>query len=43
MISNLNQVSLQTSANTALSAQAAVHLRQLTEQLNDSVSTLKVS
>jgi methyl-accepting chemotaxis protein len=43
MIGTLNRVSLQTSANTALSAQAVVHLHQLTEQLNDSVSTLKVS
>jgi hypothetical protein len=43
MIGTLNQVSVQTSMNTAASAEAAVRLRQLTEQLNDSVSTLKVS
>jgi methyl-accepting chemotaxis protein len=43
MIGALNQVSVQTSMNTAASAEAAVRLRQLTEQLNDSVSTLKVS
>lgn len=39
----LNRVSVQTSQNTAASAEAAVQLRRLTEQLNDSVSTLKVS
>lgn len=43
MISALNQVSVQTSVNTAASAEAAVRLRQLTEQLNASVATLKVS
>lgn len=43
VITALNQVSVQTSMNTAASAEAAVRLRQLTEQLNDSVSTLKVS
>ncbi len=43
VIGALNQVSVQTSMNTAASAEAAVHLRQLTEQLNDSVATLKVS
>lgn len=43
MIGALNQVSVQTSRNTAASAQAAVQLRDLTEQLNASVATLKVS
>jgi len=42
-IGALNQVSVQTSMNTAASAEAAVHLRRLTEELNDSVATLKVS
>ncbi|HWE63873.1 MAG TPA: methyl-accepting chemotaxis protein [Chloroflexota bacterium] len=42
MIGALNQVSAQTAMHTAASAEAAVQLRQLTEQLNDSVSTLKV-
>ncbi len=42
-IGALNQVSMQTSRNTAASAEAAVRLRQLTEELNDSVATLKVS
>ena len=43
VIGTLNEVSVQTSMNTAASAEAAVRLRQLTEQLSDSVSTLKVS
>jgi methyl-accepting chemotaxis protein len=43
MIGTLNQVSEQTSRNTAASAEDAVRLRELTEQLNDSVATLKVS
>jgi methyl-accepting chemotaxis protein len=43
MIGALNQISMQTSMNTAASAEAAVRLRQLTEQLNASVATLKVS
>jgi methyl-accepting chemotaxis protein len=42
-IAALNEISVQTSRNTAASAEAAVSLRRLTEQLNDSVSTLKVS
>jgi methyl-accepting chemotaxis protein len=42
MIGALNQVSVQTSQNTAASAEAAVRLRLLTEQLHHSVSTLKV-
>jgi methyl-accepting chemotaxis protein len=43
MIGALNQVSLQTSRHMASSAEDAAHLRELTEQLNDSVATLKVS
>ena len=43
MIGTLNQVSLQMSKYTAESAADAGRLRQLTEQLNDSVATLKVS
>jgi methyl-accepting chemotaxis protein len=42
-INALNEISVQTSRNTAASAEAAVSLRRLTEQLNDSVATLKVS
>jgi methyl-accepting chemotaxis protein len=43
MIGTLNQISVQTSRHTATSADDAVRLRQLTEQLNDSVATLKVT
>jgi methyl-accepting chemotaxis protein len=43
MIGTLNQVSEQTSRNTAASVEDAVRLRALTETLNDSVATLKVS
>lgn len=43
MLGTLNGISLETSRNTAASAEAAVRLRELTEQLNNSVATLKVS
>lgn len=43
MIGTLNGVSVATSRSTAESAEAAVRLRQLTDRLNNSVSTLKVS
>ncbi len=43
MMGTLNGISVQTSRSTAESAAAAVRLSRLTERLNDSVSTLKVS
>ena len=43
MMGTLNGISVQTSHHTAASAEAAVRLRHLTDQLNDSVATLKVS
>jgi methyl-accepting chemotaxis protein len=43
MMGTLNQVSVQTSTHTAASAEDAVRLRELTEELSDSVATLKVS
>lgn len=43
MLGALNGVSLETSRSTAESAEAAVRLRRLTDRLNNSVSTLKVS
>ncbi len=43
MMGTLNQISVQTSTHTAASAADAVHLRELTEELSDSVATLKVS
>ncbi len=43
MMGALNQISVQTSTHTAASAEDAVRLRELTEELNDSVATLKVS
>jgi methyl-accepting chemotaxis protein len=43
MMSTLNQISVQTSTHTAASAEDAVHLRELTDELSDSVATLKVS
>ncbi len=43
MMGVLNGISVETSRGTAASAEAAVHLRSLTDQLNNSVSTLKVS
>jgi len=43
MMGALNGISVQTSRNTAASAEAAVRLRRLTDRLNDSVATLKVS
>lgn len=39
----LNGISVETSRSTAASAEATVRLRHLTDQLNDSVATLKVS
>ncbi len=43
MMGVLNGISVETSRSTAASAEAVVHLRSLTDQLNNSVSTLKVS
>jgi hypothetical protein len=43
MMGTLNGISVETSRNTAASADAAVRLRQLTNRLNNSVATLKVS
>jgi methyl-accepting chemotaxis protein len=43
MLGTLNGISIETSRNTAASAAAAAELRQLTDQLNNSVATLKVS
>lgn len=43
MMGALNGVSLQTSRSTAASAEATVRLRHLTDRLDDSVATLKVS
>jgi hypothetical protein len=43
MIGTLNGISVETSRNTAVSAEATVRLRRLTDQLNDSVASLKVS
>ena len=43
MMGTLNGISVETSRSTAASAEAAVHLRKLTNQLNNSVATLKVS
>lgn len=43
MMGTLNGISVETSRNTAASAEATVRLRQLTERLNGSVATLKVS
>jgi methyl-accepting chemotaxis protein len=43
MMGTLNGISLETSRTTAASADAAVRLRQLTNRLNNSVATLKVS
>ena len=43
MLGTLNGISIETSRNTAASAEAAAALRQLTDQLNSSVATLKVS
>ena len=42
MMGVLNGISVETSRSTAASAEAVVHLRSLTDQLNNSVSTLKV-
>lgn len=41
MMGTLNGISIETSRNTATSAEATVRLRQLTEQLNGSVASLK--
>lgn len=43
MMGTLNGISLETSRTTAASADSAVRLRELTDQLNSSVATLKVS
>ena len=43
MMGTLNGISVQTSRHTAASAEAAARLRHLTDRLNDSVATLKVS
>jgi methyl-accepting chemotaxis protein len=42
MMGTLNTISVETSRSTATSAEATVRLRQLTDQLNGSVATLKV-
>jgi len=42
MMGMLNGISVEASRSTAASAEAVVHLRSLTDQLNNSVSTLKV-